>query len=216
MLRTRSAAFALAAAIMLTPTLAACSSLPGSRPQPSQSSTAAKTASAPAPSFGPVYPAAKITDPLVALAVRKDAGDPRSIGRPSGVSTSTAVSAEIRGYMVEWSSRQKNVRSALRLAVMKDGTTYVILNYDVFSPLIGPEPRLTPESATEANARTAAVSAAQRLVATKYPQLAKTVPGFDGYLVRIHRADGSITDVWVSPGLEGAFWYNVELRPLPR
>ena len=180
---------------------------------PSPPHSTANTSSA-LPHFGPVYPAAHISDPLVAKVVQLDANDPTTIARPSGISTSPAVSAEIRGYLVQWPVRnKKGIVLTARRVVMKDGTTYSMPQAG--SPLIGPEPRVAPEPASEASARTTAVSMALRAVVAKDPEFAKALPGFDAYLVRIHRADGSTTDVWASPDLGGAFWYNVKLVPVP-
>lgn len=96
---------------------------------------------------------------------------------------------------------------------MKDGSLYYPPGPGA-DVLTRPQARLQPEAAAEEKARIAAVAAAQRYVAGKYPQFAHVTPGFYAYLVRIHRADGTTTDVWVSPNLEGAFWYDVKLTPL--
>jgi hypothetical protein len=97
---------------------------------------------------------------------------------------------------------------------MKDGTVYYF--DQVGSVWTVPQPRLRPEPAVEAQARKAAVASAQRnVVAKKYPQYANSTPDIGEYLVRITRADGAVTDVWVWPDLS-SFDYGVRLDPVSK
>jgi hypothetical protein len=127
---------------------------------------------------------------------------------------SPAVSAEIRGYLVDWVIRKGTSSNMAEAAVMKDGTVYRLAGHWRPSAAFGKQApaRLTPESAPEARARSAALSSAQRWIAKASPQFASVAPAVYNYLVRIHRADGTSTDVWVDPDVGGGrFFYGVEL-----
>ena len=103
--------------------------------------------------------------------------------------------------------------------MLKDGTVYRLGPMMRPAAAFGrvPPARLEPESATEAQARTLAVAAAQAVVAKLFPKFAHVTPVVYNYLVRIHRKDGSSTDVWVDPNVGyGRFFYNISLTNLVR
>jgi hypothetical protein len=179
----------------------------------------ARAPQVPGPQFGPVYPVAHLgdADPLVAQAVAGDAAPAQAKYRSYMTSStgSPAVSAEIRGYLVDWVIRKGNMSNIVEAAVMKDGTVYRLAGRLV-RPAAGlgmqARPRLTPESVREARARTVAVSFARRWVARAFPQFTSLAPVVYDYLVRIHRADRTSTDVWVDPDVGGGrFFYGIEL-----
>jgi hypothetical protein len=155
-------------------------------------------------SFGPVYPVAHLTDPVVARTIKGDAIDDIYHARRQGKSNAPVVSAEIRGYLVDWvgPTSRRNGTAILEYAVMKDGTVYQMGGRP--STEFGggaPPARLMPESANEARLRMAALAAAQREVDKLNPQFAKVSPVVYNYLVRIHRTGGATTDVWVDPNV---------------
>jgi hypothetical protein len=171
--------------------------------------------------FGPVYPLERLTDPLVANTVLGDALDLDHMRSRSKTSSSPAVSAEIRGYLVDWvivklNTATRRESTMMEFVVMKDGTLYRFSSYMYMRPSAAfgqvPPPRLGPEPAAEAKVRIAAVAAAQAAVAKLHPRFAKVTPVVYNYLVRIHRADGSSTDVWVDPDVGyGRFFYGLGL-----
>ncbi len=179
----------------------------------------ASPSSAAALEFGPVYPLERLTDPLVANTVLGDALDLDHMRSYSKTSSSPAVSAEIRGYLVDWvivklNTAPRRESHMVELVVMKDGALYRFSSYMRPSAAFGqvPPPRLGPEPAAEAKVRIAAVAAAQAAVAKLHPRFAKVTPVVYNYLVRIHRADGSSTDVWVDPDVgHGRFFYGLGL-----
>lgn len=187
----------IAAAAML----AACGRAP-STPATTQAPTRITT---PQLQFGPVYPAPQIPDPLVASTVS---------GVPA--TRTPVVSAEIRGYLVDWVIRRGNGSSIWEMAVLKDGTHHR-LPYMRPAAAFGavPPPRLSPEPPAEAQAREAAVASATAWVVTYRPQFAAMKPVVYNYLVRVHYAGGSTTDVWVDPDVSrGRFFYGVRLAPI--
>lgn len=166
--------------------------------------------------FGPVYTVKQIGDPVVARTVRGDAIDPYHLRSFSKTPKAPAVSAEIRGYLVDWAIRDVSSSTIYELAVMKDGTLYRLSGQRPAAAFGAvPPARLTPEPAAEAKARIAAVAVARAAVAKRFPAFAAVVPVVYNYLVRIHRTDGTSTDVWVDPDVYfGRFFYNIGLRKL--
>ena len=162
--------------------------------------------------FGPVYKVGHITDPLVAGAVTRDASITAETGRPSDVSTSPATSAEVRGYLVQWATPDGSGSFYLKdLVVMKDGSTYVE-THEGIAVAARRIASLGRASRAEDTTRAAVVSAvAQQFVARGASGYASR-PAYSANLVRIHRADGSTTDVFVRTDLS-ALSYNVKLSP---
>lgn len=174
------------------------------------------TATAPRPSeteasavlrFGPVYRVGLPMDPVVAAALR-------------GASVTDAVSAEIRGYLVDWAVSegggvsQGGGKTIYELAVMKDGGLY---RTETWRPAAAwdetPPARLVPESAEEALLRGAALGVAHAIVARSRPVFARAKPIVWNYLVRIRRSNGTAVDVWVDPDVrKDRFDYGVRLR----
>ncbi len=158
--------------------------------------------------YGPVYPVRKVKDPLVAKTIKGAA----ATGSP-------VVSAEIRGYLVDWVIRESSTSASItELAVMKDGSAYRIRQTRPSAAFGNMAPsRLTPEPAREAKARKAALAAVQKVVAKKNPKFASVKPIIYNYLVKIHHKDGSSVDVWVDPNVaRGRFLYNVGLVKLQK
>lgn len=183
----------------------------------SAQTTASRTKSvAPTLGFGPVYRAANVTDRLVAKTLRlakktraMSAANPRVLQRAEAGGASF-VSAEIRGYLVDW----VGPGMVYELAAMKDGGLYRLDPGMRPSAAFGrvPPARVRPESDTERKAREAAVAFATRAVNKSRPQLASAKPVVYNYLVRIHRANGSVFDVWVDPDVNsGRVFYRIRL-----
>lgn len=167
--------------------------------------SAAETATAavaPVLEFGPVYALGEVDDPVVAKTLESIA----TTGAP-------AVSAEIRGYLVDWVHQDGDTTSIRELAVMKDGTLHTLSPYMRPAAAFGsraPE-RLGPEPAPEAAAREAAVTAADTAARQMYSEMSGD-PVVYNYLIRIHRADDTAVDVWVDPDVgNGRFSYDIGL-----
>lgn len=154
--------------------------------------------------FGPAYPASRVPDPLVAATLQG-----------AKATTSAAVSAEIRGYLVDWVVRAGNASTIKEFAVLKDGSMYRLPGMRPAAAFgAGAPPRLGPEPAGEAKVRLAALASADAVV-RKQPGPTFAAPVVYNYLVRITHADGSSTDVWVDPDVgRGRFFYGVTLKPL--
>jgi hypothetical protein len=155
----------------------------------------------PTPRFGPVYLVGHIGDPLVAATVRRVQAQ-RKGARITG--------AEIRGYLVDWVLETSDSLMIDEVAVMKDGTIYNFSRrvpgttreppFERPSAYFGsPAARLSPEPAREARARLAALAAAGAIERKTDAPMAKSNPLVFDYLVEVHRADGSVVDVWVTP-----------------
>jgi hypothetical protein len=160
--------------------------------------------------FGPVYNVEDISDPLVAKTVE------------GAVTTGTPVSAEIRGYLVDWVIRSQpdeatGAVTIQEVVVMKDGSAYRISPHMRPAAGLGQQPgtRVEPEPQVEARAREAAVDAAHSVVSQAAPEFSSVTPAVYNYLVRIHLADGTAVDVWVDPDVgEDRFFYGIGLEPL--
>ncbi|TLM65661.1 MAG: hypothetical protein FDZ70_10960 [Actinobacteria bacterium] len=156
--------------------------------------------------FGPTYRLPQVEDVLVAQTLK---------GVPT--TSSPAVRAEIRGFLVDWTTRTPDGGAWIReFAVMKDGSLYTITPRMRPSAAFGhlPAERLGPESEQEAAIRMSAIASADASVIAAYPDMGNPPPVIYGYLVRIHRADGTAIDVWVDPDVaEGRFFYDIQLRP---
>ncbi len=198
MRRLRSSAFFSAlffAAVCLSLVLAGCTA-------PVRPPTSRATAAREPLHFGPVYPVGRVTDPLIAKTLR--------LARKR---KSPAVSAEIRGYLVDWTMPTGNGRAIREVAVMKDGSLYRLMPFERPASAFGAKPRrrLGPEPGTESRARVAALKAAHTEVA-RNSEFASVKPVVYNYLVRIHYADGKQVDVWVDPDVyPGRLFYKVEL-----
>lgn len=152
--------------------------------------------------FGPVYMLGETGDPVVAKTLESVA----TTGAP-------VVSAEIRGYLVDWVHQDGDTTSIRELAVMKDGTLYTLSPY--MRPAAGLEmqapERLGPEPAPESASREAAVTAADTIVRQMYPDMSGD-PVVYNYLIRIHLADDTSVDVWVDPDVgNGRLFYDIGL-----
>lgn len=156
--------------------------------------------------FGPVYPVDKVSDPLVAETIKQDAiGE---VKQASGTANSPATGAEIRGYLIDWVTGN----ALLEYAVLKDGSVHSIP--DVRGSGARPSVRLEPEPAAEAVARESAVVSARFTVEWLKPEFANIEPFVYSYIVRIHRKDGSSSDVWVQPDVSPTKMdYRVRLGP---
>lgn len=201
----------MALALLASP-LGGCSATEaGSQP------TASSEESTQGPAFGPVYEADETSDGLIAETIRIDAEDPYgSKSSSSTISTAPAVSAEIRGYLVDWMTGENPPHARLELVVLKDGS---ILRIPDMRPAGGwgvtPSERLGPEPDVERTVRDAVVEAADNWVKSEYSECATATPVVYNYLVRIHRSDGSFSDVWVDPQPDpGRMFYDVTLRPV--
>jgi len=194
-------------ALVLLPLVAAataCSGSPaGGGQQPSTASPASGPTAAPH-SFGPIYMAGdEGIDPLVA----KTLASFELLGRP-------ADGGEIRGYLVDWTVQKTGSIWTRELALMKDGSLF-LLDASLRRPGgafgASPTPRLGPEPAAEARARTWAVATADRIVTAKRPGLGKARPQIFAYLIRLRYLTSTTIDVWVDPS--GNSTFLAEMNP---
>ncbi len=150
--------------------------------------------------FGPVYSVQQLADPVVEKAVQ------------SVEITGTIVSAEIRGFLLDWYIQEtSSSESILEYAVMKDGSLYRRAGMHRPSAAFGwvPPARLRPESSREANARNTALAAAHDFIAKRHPDFASVDPLVYNYLVRIHRKETSHVDIWVDPDGSKTFYNSL-------
>lgn len=163
--------------------------------------------------FGPVYEVGEISDRIVEK-VLEGAEKP----------TSLVKSAEIVGYLVDWTIRQADEVSIRETIVMKSGGLFdnpLQANKPMHRPRAAfgknPPTRIAPESAAEARAREAALAAARENLkrVDKNPAFAKkSTPLVFGYLVRIHRRDRSSYDVLVDSDGTGQRIVGSNYKPL--
>lgn len=153
--------------------------------------------------FGPIYTVSDISDPLVAKAV-------------AAAQLTEPVSAEIRGYLVDWVQGAESSTTIVELVVMKDGSIYRL------SPFMRPaaalharlRARLSPEPPWEARMRALAVLRANDAFRRSHPAFVSAKPTVWNYLVRIHQRNGKFVDVWVDPDVgRGRLFYGVTMKP---
>ncbi len=159
------------------------------------------------PQFGPVYTVGSISDPLVAEVIKQDA----TSGSTPATTTahSSASGAEIRGYVLDWVFNDTMVE----YVVMKDGAVYSM-------PFVRgsgarPRTRIGPEPEVEVRSRESAIVSARATLEAVRPDLPSVDPYIYSYIVRIHRVDGSTSDVLVQPDVApDTLDYGLRLEPI--